>query len=145
MLNAQKKDAKDILPLIQEYFSYTEIDENELTRRLGDATFVYHIAREDTNFKGYAEWEIIDTKNKTIRLNGIATQKEFQGKGVAHSLMQAGEKTARKKGIKKMVLLVASTNHAAKELYAKNGWNFSRTHIKKINGEKTEVWEKELR
>lgn len=141
---AQKIDAKDILALIQEYFSYTEIDENELLRRIHSPKFIYHCAQENNAFAGYAEWEIIDSEKKIIRLNGIAVLPEFRGTGCAHALMREGERVAREKGMKKIVLLVAEKNNTAKELYMRNAWKFSRKHLKKINGENAEVWEKEL-
>lgn len=141
---AQEEDVPEILALIQEYFSYTQMDEKELSRRINSPTFFYHTAREKNAFAGYAEWEIIDEEKKIIRLNGIAVLSEFQGRGWAHALIQAGEKTAREKGMKKMMLLVAEKNHSAKELYARNEWVFARKHLRKINGENTEVWEKKL-
>lgn len=141
---AAEKDVTHILPLIQEYFSYTEIGEEELLRRLHSAKFIFHRA-EEKQFCGYTEWEIIDAENKIIRLNGIAVLSEFRGKGNSDELLRAGEKIAREKGMKKMILLVAENNSAAKELYTRNKWKFSRAHLKKINGEKTEVWEKNLR
>ncbi|MBM3282319.1 MAG: GNAT family N-acetyltransferase [Candidatus Diapherotrites archaeon] len=140
-----EKDIPQIAPLIQEYFPYTQIDEFELARRMASPVFFYHIAREKNTFAGYAEWEIIDEKNRIVRLNGIAILPKFQGKGLAHALMNAGESMAREKKMQKMILLVSETNNEAKKLYEKNKWNYSRTHIKKINGKKTEVWEKEIK
>jgi len=141
---AREEDAKEILALIQEYFPYTQIDEFELARRMSAPEFFYHMAREKNAFVGYAEWEITDEKNGIIRLNGIAILPKFRGKGCANMLMQEGEKNAQEQKIKKMILLVAEKNNAAKKLYEKNNWKFSRMHVKKINGENTEVWEKSL-
>ena len=141
---AQEKDANAILALIQEYFSYTEIDEHELLRRIHSPKFIYHYTQKNNQIIGFAEWEIIDTEKKIIRLNGIAVLPAFRGTGCAHALMGEGERVAREKGMKKIVLLVAEKNNTAKELYTHNKWTFVRKHLKKINGENAEVWEKEL-
>jgi len=141
---ASENESRKILPLIQEYFSYTQIDEKELAWRIHSPKHFYHCVHEKSQFAGYAEWEIIDAEKKIIRLNGIAVLPEFRGRGCAHALLHEGECVAREKGMKKMTLLVAEKNNAAKELYAHNKWVFARKHLRKINGENTEVWEKTL-
>lgn len=141
---AQQADAKDILPLIQAYFSYTKIDEKELLHRINSDQFIYHCAQQNNQIAGFAEWEIIDDAEKIIRLNGIAVRPEFRERGIARALMEEGEHAAREKGMKKLTLLVSETNHAAQKVYAESQWNYSRKHLKKINGESAEVWEKNI-
>jgi ribosomal protein S18 acetylase RimI-like enzyme len=145
VLLANETHAREILPLIEEYFPYHEITMEELMRRLQSDHFWFHQSMEKNQLIGYAEWEILDAKNKVVRLNGIALLKKFHRKGMGNALLKEGENTAQKKGMKKMILLVAEKNIPAKKLYQKNGWKFERMHMKKINGEKTEVWEKELK
>lgn len=144
ILPVVEEDARDILPLIQEYFPYYNLDLDKLVKRIQSPKFWFHKSIEKNQLTGFAEWEIIDEKNKILRLNGIAVFPRFQGKGYAHALMRKGEEDARVRGIKKITLLVGENNQPAKELYEKNEYQFVRMHSKKIAGQVAEVWEKNL-
>ncbi len=141
---ASEYDAPEILPLIQTYFPYTEMTFDTLLERMHHPHFIFHKSMEKEQFTGYAEWQIVDQKKKILRLNGMAVKPAHQKKGHATELLRAGEKWARKKKMNGQTLLVAASNATAKKLYQKNGFVFARMHLKKIDGEKTEVWEKKL-
>ena len=141
---ASEYDTAEILPLIQTYFPYTEMTFDTLLGRLHHPHFVFHKNVENGQLTGYAEWQLVDAKQKMVRLNGVVVKPSFQKRGHATQLLRAGEAWAQKKKMKTLTLLVASANVPAKQLYEKNGFSFVRMHLKKINGEKTEVWEKIL-
>ncbi|MFH0970842.1 MAG: GNAT family N-acetyltransferase [Candidatus Diapherotrites archaeon] len=141
---AKIEDTSSIVQFIQRYFPYTTIDEQEVKHRIQSNGFIFNKIMQNKKIIGYAEWEMVEEKKETIRLNGIAVLPEYQQKGNGTMLLQEGEKEAKKRGIKKIQLYVGETNMPAKQAYAKNGYAYTRPHLRKINGEKAEVWEKKI-
>ncbi len=137
-------DATEILSLIEEYFPYVTMDFDKLVRRIHSPRFIFHKSMEKEQFTGYAEWEILDEKKKLIRLNGIVIIPRFREKKHASALLEKGEATAKQKGMKTITLLVMESNSPAQKLYKKHDYSYARPHTHKINGEKTQVWEKKL-
>jgi ribosomal protein S18 acetylase RimI-like enzyme len=138
-------DAPEILELIQKYFPYLEINFDLFVKRIHHPQFFLQKSMERDRLAGFSEWQIIDLKNKIVRLNGIAVKPPFQRRGYATALLKKGEEWVETQKMKKIILLVAETNIAAKKMYQKNGYSFSRINLKKINGEIAEIWEKRLK
>jgi ribosomal protein S18 acetylase RimI-like enzyme len=133
-------DTAEILPLIQKYFPYVEMNFDLLTKRIHHPKFHYSKSVESGIITGYAEWELLE--NHTARLNGIVVKPNYRKKGHAQALLEEGENFCKEKKIKKIILLVAKENTSAKKLYEKNNYCFSNMHLKKVDGKETEVWEK---
>ena len=144
ILPVSENDAVHILHLIQEYFPYFHMDLEKLVRRIHSSQYWCYKSVEKEQITGYAEWEIVNEKNKIIRLNGIAVFPRFHGKGFASALLKRGEEDARSRGMKKLTLIVGENNQPARELYRKMGFEFVRPNLEKIDGQKAEVWEKNL-
>ena len=144
ILRASEYDIPDILPLILEYFPYTQMEFDRIEQRIKRKDF-YFLKSEDRGvFTGFAEYQIADPKKKAVRLNGIVVKPSHRGKGTAQALMKEGEKWARKKKMKTVFLLVQATNARAKKVYAEDGFTFKKIHPRKIDGKKAEMWEKIL-
>lgn len=141
---AAEVDAPEILALIQEYFSYVNMDFDALLRRMRYPWIYIEKSVENGVLTGFSDWEIIDKKNRVVRLNGIATKPAYRGKGHAVALLESGETWAKKKGMKTLTLFVSETNAPAKQLYEQSGYTKMGLHLKKINGNVSEVWEKDL-
>ena len=137
-------DAPEILELILKYFPYLENDLPLLLKRILDSHFFLQKCMVNERLAGFSEWQIIDSEKKIVRLNGIVVKPMHQRKGYATALLEKGEEWARKKKANKIILLVAETNMGAKKMYQKEGYSFSRWNLKKINGEKAEIWEKKI-
>ncbi len=141
---ASEYDASEIAALIQTYFSYTNIDFDAQLRRMKYPWLYFERSMENGVFTGFAEWEILSKKKGLVRLNGMAIKPNHRRKGHASVLIKGGEKWAKQKGMKKIMLLVAESNEAAKKLYEKNGYTKAGINPKKIEGKVSEIWEKNL-
>lgn len=141
---AHDYDAPEILALIETYFSYVNMYFEALIRRMSYPWFYYEKSMEGDVLTGFAEWEIIDKRKKTVRLNGMAVKPAYRGKGHAKALLESGEAWARKKGMVMLTLLVAEPNVTAQDLYERNGFVKVGTNPQKINGEVAQIWEKKL-
>ncbi|MEK6821127.1 MAG: GNAT family N-acetyltransferase [archaeon] len=142
--NIEKKDLPKIMELIEEYFAYTEMSEDDILQRMKSPQYFYQKSTEKNAFAGYAEWEIIHAKKGIVRLNGICVLPEFKRRGHGTKLLLAGEEKAREKGMKKICLFVGEINENAKKMYEKNGYAFIRKHDRTIDRKPAEVWEKKL-
>jgi GNAT superfamily N-acetyltransferase len=59
---------------------------------------------------------------RTFTLNDLYVTIEARGRGVATALLDAAAEFARDEGAARLMLLVATDNSAAEQLYLREGW-----------------------
>lgn len=138
---ASAEDAEQLEKIISADFPYKMLTREKISERM---------KRPGTTvFKSTVEGRVIGFAEVEIRGSGgmfmaISVLPEERGKGRARELLESAMAHMASHGVKKAFLLVKKTNKRAKKIYANAGFSFTKMHEKDIEGEKIEVWEKEL-
>lgn len=133
------EDSKELLEIASKEFPYISEEQKKFEHKLENEQYLIFKAVVSKKIRGFIEIEIIeDSKNKTARVNGLAVKKEFEGKGIGQKLLETGIQKAKKREIKKIILLVLEQNKKAQQIYSKAGFEFFKTHPGKINGNEVE-------
>lgn len=132
-----------ITDIIGKEFPYTKFTPEKISSKISNPKYIILIAAQKNAPMGFCEMEIILEKSKA-RLNAIYVEEKNRRKGIAKKMISKIEKECKKKQIQTLFLLVKTTNEKAKALYQKTGFKFEKMHEKIIEGEKIEIWSKNI-
>ncbi|MDD5163313.1 MAG: GNAT family N-acetyltransferase [Candidatus ainarchaeum sp.] len=142
ILRAEKKDVKEILPMIQKEFAYAKMTPEKTLRRLRRKNFRIFKAVEAGKIIGFLELEKLDYN--LARINGLSVSPEHRKKGFGKQLAKFAVNYLEKKNIRRIIILVKQSNSEAKKLYAETGFKFMRLLENKIENETIEELELNL-
>jgi ribosomal-protein-alanine N-acetyltransferase len=137
IIKAKEKDFKEINELIEREFSYTTKGMPAIKQRIKQGNLVF-IARNKNVFFGFIEFKLNEF---TASLFGISVKKEFRKKGIGKKLLNFFVDYCKKKGTKKISLIVKKNNFKAKNLYKSKGFIKAQELNKKIDGSTIEKME----
>ncbi|HLC45707.1 MAG TPA: GNAT family N-acetyltransferase, partial [archaeon] len=106
-------------------------------RRFGDPLVRYLVARLGNRVVGFLDFEI--APDESIRLQGLAVEKELRGRGIGKRLVEHGLREMKALNAKRVELYVREANFAAVGLYKKLGFSITRVLEHEIAGEKAIV------
>lgn len=115
------KDVKEIAALESKYIYYP-YSEAVLNEMLKNSNCLALKVMEEGVLAGYISGQfVIDEFN----INNVVIKEAYRRKGYATALMNEVIKICKREKVKKLYLEVATSNEAAKGLYAKFGFKFS--------------------
>ncbi len=141
---AGKEDAELLAGMILSEFSYTNANPENVEERIGKKGFFIYKAVKGGKTIGFFEIQLVDSKKKLWRLNGIAINRKERGKGFGEKALEKAIDSAREKGAERMSLFVREDNAPAKRLYEKKGFAEKRTLKKPVGGKKAVEMELEI-
>ncbi len=133
---AEKKDLSQITPFIEQEFSYFTRTKKQFEDAMNNKQVVVFKATRENAFLGFIE--IQKLANREARINGLGVNKEYRGKGMGQLLVNEALDFLEGENIERVKLLVKSSNDNAKSVYEKCGFEFSKNHPRKIDGERVE-------
>jgi ribosomal protein S18 acetylase RimI-like enzyme len=136
----EESDIEDILSIINEAFPYVTFSKELIKEKLKNKDFFLVKLHQKNILVGFLELEFIS--KEIVRLNAIFISEAFRGQGFATELLKKAIHECKRKRVKKIFLLVKEENIAAKELYKKRKFNFTKFHDKELDSSKIEVWER---
>jgi len=132
------QDAEWLDSVIKVEFPYTMFSPEKILARITDPRFCVLTSKQKNIIQGFLELEFLD--GEEVRLNAVYVEDFWRLQRVATHLIKQSIKEAKKRGVKRMFLLVKENNLNAKRLYERLGFNFEKIHDKLIEGSKVEVW-----
>ena len=138
---AEEKHLYAIAAMTAHYFPYTQFTYTAIKTRLGNPAIVYFVALEDGHCVGFIDYELKEGRAQVL---GMAVLDEHRRKGIGVALLKhaIGEIVAA--GKKRVDLLVASDNEAAKALYTKFGFAYTGKLERQIWGKEVDVYSLKL-
>ncbi len=77
------------------------------------------LAWQDKQLAGFAVWQTVCDESE---LHLIATAPEYRRQGLAGQLMMSWQQACAEQGVRRLLLEVRDSNHAAQQLYVKHGF-----------------------
>ncbi len=133
-----QKDLAEAKKMIKELFPYVAKTEKEIERHIRRHEIYVFSAVEKNTLLGFIDVELHENTGK---INGLAVKEKFRKKGIGKKLLEFGKKFLQENGAEKIMLLVKVENTVAKKMYKTAGFEFARTHPKKIEGSMVEEME----
>ena len=119
---ASEKHLYSITAMTAHYFPYAGFTHSAITQRLENPNIVYLAAVAGGHCVGFIDYEL---KEGRAQILGLAVLDEWRGKGIARQLLEKSLQEIALAGKKRVDLLVAENNEAAKKLYS--GYGFAVT------------------
>lgn len=138
----EKNDLKPLKKLLLKEFSYLKWENTSIEERLNNPSLKMFKLTDGKNFLGFIELEFLD--ELTAQINGIAIKENARKKGYATKLIDFALNFLELTGIEEVNLLVKESNKPAKKIYESKGFYLKEIHNKEIQGEKIEVYSKEI-
>ncbi len=142
ILRTEKKDIKEILPMIQREFPYAKMTPEKTLHRLHRKNFRIFKAVENGKIIGFLELEKLDYNS--ARINGLSVSPEHRKKGFGKQMVKFAVDYLEKKNIRRIIILVKQSNTDAKKLYEETGFKFMGLLENKIENETIEELELNL-
>ena len=136
---ALPQDAGWLDDVIRVEFPYTMFSPEKILLRITDPHYLVLASRQKNIIQGFLELEFFEEEGE-VRLNAVYIEDYWRLMRIATNLIKRAIKEAKKRGMKRMFLLVKEKNDNAKRLYQRLGFRFERMHDKLIEGSYVEVW-----
>jgi ribosomal protein S18 acetylase RimI-like enzyme len=138
----EKNDLKPLKKMLLKEFSYLKWNPESIEERMNNPSLKMFKLTDGKSFLGFIELEFLD--ELTARINGLAINAKARKKGYATKLIDFALNFLELTGIEQVNLLVKESNKPAKQLYESKGFYLTGNHDRKIQGEKIEVYSKEI-
>ncbi len=126
----REKHACSLTAMTRHFFPYTGFTAKTVKGRLADENNEYYVALRDGHCVGFADLEYSGDSAKIL---GLGVLQEERGKGIGKKLLDHALEKARVKA-KRVHILVAEDNAAARRLYAGKGFENLGQLDRLING-----------
>jgi len=135
------KHAYSIAVLTRKFFPYFNFNMDSVLNRFKNKNIEYYVALLDGHTIGFVD---VDFSGNSPRILGLAVLEEFQGNGVGTRLLHHALARVKKKGFKKVSLLVSEDNLRARRLYEREGFVKEGVFGKRLWGKTILVYGKKL-
>lgn len=140
---ARPSDAEWLDEVIRFEFPYTDFSPEKILSRINDPKYMILVSEQGNIITGFADVELFEETGEA-RLNAVYVEEPFRLMRYGTHLVKECIKQTRKRGVKRLFLLVKEGNENAKRLYQRLGFRFEKAHDKLIEGCKVEVWSIQL-
>ncbi len=138
---AGEKHLYSIAAMTAHYFPYANFSHSAILGRIANPNIVYFVALEGGHTVGFIDFEL---KGESAQILGLAVLDEHRGKGIAKKLLQTATAEITAAGKRRIELLVAQDNEAAKGLYGRHGFAVTGKLATKLGDKDVLVLKKEL-
>ncbi len=138
---ASQKQLYSIAAMTVHYFPYAGFSHSAILERIANPNIVYFVALSNNHSIGFIDYEL---KEESAQILGLAVLDEYRGKGIARKLLEKAIAEIAEAGKKRIELLVAENNEAAKKLYSAYGFVLAGKLERKLWNQEILVFKKEL-
>lgn len=138
---ASQKQLYSIAAMTAHYFPYAGFSHSAILERLENPGIVYLVALAQGHTAGYIDY---DLKEDSAQILGLAVLDEWRGKGIAKRLLQKAVEEIGLAGKRRVELLVAENNEAAKKLYSACGFAVTGKLERRLWDQEVLVMKKQL-